>query len=148
MKNALMGAAGTVMMAFWITLIGVCCTGCAVEQPRTEIGAIGYVNEGFEKSVTFHGPMSLLLPDGNRLESPDGRLEITNDATKMFEAQIEARRMDHQLILGIISEVMPFARDLLMSQLTAPEVPATQPESSRWDRVADILDRIERRLGE
>ena len=90
-----------------VALLGavVVLAGCGLTQPSTEIGAVGYKNVGFEKAVHYEGPLAIVMPDGNRLETNAGKLDVTNDATRMFDSQLEARRMDYELTLSIFDRV-------------------------------------------
>jgi hypothetical protein len=97
------------MRKTWLVALcgaAVLLAGCGLVQPSTEIGAVGYKNVGFEKALHYEGPLAIVMPDGNRLETNAGKLDVTNDATRMFDSQLEARRMDYELTLSILDRLV------------------------------------------
>lgn len=91
------------MLAVLFWFLGGCAT---LEGPVTKIGLVGYVNRGYEKSIHMSG----------RYDPETGfviveSLDVTNDATKAYDAQ--------QFLVGALQQESAANRQLLMDLITA-----------------------------
>lgn len=113
-----------------IFVAALLCTGCAeLRSPGvTKIGLIGYENRGYEKQLDFAGELVDADGDGRYETVRVTRAQVTNDATKAYEAQAR----DNELIERMFNRVA----DLIDTRLSASPpgaglTPATGPNPRR-----------------
>ena len=122
-------------------------SGCALVQPSTELGALGYKNQGFEKEVHYQGPLAIVLPDNTRLESNNGKLDIINSATATFDAQLQQQQMIWDNVSALITEGMKLVREYMTLQ--AAQLPDQAVNSPGWKQQLfdELLARIKAETG-
>lgn len=123
--------------------------GC---HPRTEVGAIGYKNVGFEKQLE----MDVVGPEGGLpLEldvNGDGkpelvrlyRFKVQNDASKAYEYNVRALEIGAALLKELIQTAVSVysARNPAPAPSVpgVPGAPVVAPASGRMDLVASIVN--------
>lgn len=131
------------MNRIWI-LAGTCyaamCVGC---HPSTRVGALGYENVGFEKTVKLQvvtadggAPISIDLNHDGKPDSYVWQLDVANDATKAYE--------QNALVIQQVGSLLNKLVDLGAAYVAgkSAETPMVR-EPSKLDRVLDeILKRL------
>lgn len=91
-------------------------------HPFTKIGAIGYENSGFEKTIDLTGRITT-----DEQGKPNGiwidRLHVTNDASRAYAMETERLNVITNAILQALREILP----LFTNQ---PPAPTSQPTAT------------------
>lgn len=105
-------------------------TGCALDQPFTKIDAIGYHNQGFEKTIEVAGKAVDTNGDGRFDQYFLEKALVTNDASKTFEAQLQAQAMQYELLGAMMGNLTRLIETWMT--LHYGHAPTTQPDESKF----------------